>query len=144
MSSIGTYGLLGATVTTTLRNQTDAQAQADFYVGIRANPQFQFNSFTYELQGTELDDADRNSLLRVFMGLPLNISNLPTNMSNGSFQGFVEGWTFTAGYNRLRLTLTVSPIAYSLQAFRWNSVPATETWQTISPTLDWLNATIVA
>jgi hypothetical protein len=91
-----------------------------------------------------LDDADRDSLLQVFMGLPLNIQNLPSNMVNGEFQGFVEGWTWRAGYNRLTLEINVSPIAYSLQAFRWNNVPATETWQTISPTLTWLDATIVA
>jgi hypothetical protein len=65
-------------------------------------------------------------------------------MVGGEFQGFVEGWTWRAGYNRLTLEMTVSPIAYSLQAFRWNNVPAAETWQTISPTLTWLEATIVA
>jgi hypothetical protein len=78
------------------------------------------------------------------MGLPLNITNLPVNMVEGAFQGFVEGWTWTASLNRLELTLYLSPVAYSLQAFRWNNVPAVETWNTISPTLEWLNATIVA
>jgi len=78
------------------------------------------------------------------MGQPLNITNLPANMVNAEFQGFVEGWTWTASLNQLNLTLNVSPIAFSLQAFRWNSVPAMETFNTISPTLDWLNATIVA
>ena len=78
------------------------------------------------------------------MGMPINLVNLPANMVNGEFQGFVEGWTWTASLGRLELTLTVSPVAYSLQAFRWNGVPATEYWNTLSPTLDWLNATIVA
>ena len=78
------------------------------------------------------------------MGMPVNITGLPGNMVNGEFQGFVEGWTFTAGYKSLNLTMTISPVAYSLQAFRWTSVPATETWATLSPTLEWLNATIVA
>lgn len=143
-TSISDYGQLAATILTTLRNQGDAQSQANFYLGIRSNPQFLLKSITFEIQSLEIDDADRDSLLNVFIGLPLNISNLPTNMVGGSFQGFVEGWTWNASYNRLRLTMNVSPIAYSLQAFRWSSVPAVETWQTISPTLDWLNATIVA
>jgi hypothetical protein len=65
-------------------------------------------------------------------------------MPNGEFQGFVEGWTWTAGLNSLNLTLNISPVAYSLQAFAWDDVPVGETWNTISPTLDWLNATIVA
>ena len=66
------------------------------------------------------------------------------NIANGEFQGFVEGWTFSAGYNSLYLTLTVSPTAYSLQATRWNAVPINETWNTLNTDLQWINATIVA
>ena len=142
--SISLYGTLASTISTTLRNSSDAQDQADFYLLIRAYPQYAFRNITFQLGSPEIDDADRDSLINVFMGMPVNITNLPTNMVNGEFQGFVEGWTWTAGLNRLELTLTVSPIAYSLQAFRWNSVPASETWNTINPALDWLNATIVA
>ena len=143
-TSISEFGQLAATVPTTLKNQSDAEDQAAFYLAIRAYPQYLLKQITFEVHSPEIDNADRDALLNVFMGLPLNIQNLPSNMVGGEFQGFVEGWTWTASYNRLRLTLNVSPIAYSLQAFRWNNVPATETWQTISPTLDWLNATIVA
>lgn len=143
-ASISLYGQLAAQVTTTLRHLADAQAQAAFYLDIRAYPQFEMKQITFPISNPEIDDSDRDALLNVFMGLPLNITNLPANMADGQFQGFVEGWTWTANRNSLALTLTVSPIAYSLQAFRWNSVPAVETWQTISPTLDWLNATIVS
>lgn len=142
--SIALFGQLASTVTTSLRHQADAQAQAAFYLGIRAYPQFEMKQITFQIGNPEIDNTDRNSLLNVFMGLPLNISNLPLNMENGEFQGFVEGWTWTASLNRLELTLYLSPVAYSLQAFRWNSIPANETWLTISPILDWLNATIVA
>ncbi len=143
-ASIGDYGQLAATVSTTLKNQADAQSQAAFYLDIRAYPQFLMNRITFELGSPEIDNADRDSLLNVFMGLPLNIQNLPSNMVGGEFQGFVEGWTWRAGYNRLTLELNVSPIAYSLQAFRWNNVPITETWQTIDQTMTWLDATIVS
>jgi hypothetical protein len=78
------------------------------------------------------------------MGLPVDITDLPVNMIGGTFQGFVEGWTFSTSYNRLSLTINLSPVAYSLQAMKWSDVPITETWNTISPTLDWENATIVA
>lgn len=143
-SSIILYGQLAAQVTTTLRHLADAQAQAAFYLDIRAYPQYEMKQITFPVTNPEIDNSDRDALLNVFMGQPLNIVNLPSNMVNGEFQGFVEGWTWTANRNSLALTLTVSPVAYSLQAFRWNSVPAVETWQTISATLDWLNATIVA
>lgn len=142
--SISEFGSLAATVSTTLRNAGDATDQAAFYLAIRANPQYALKSITFPIASPEIDDADRDALLNVFMGLPLNIQNLPGNMSNGEFQGFVEGWTWVANMGSMSLTLNLSPIAYSLQAFRWNSVPAGETWNTISPTLDWLNATIVA
>jgi hypothetical protein len=78
------------------------------------------------------------------MGMPVNIVNLPSNMVNGEFQGFVEGWTWTANMNQISLTMTVSPVAFSLQAFAWDDVPAVEYWASINPALDWLNATIVA
>jgi hypothetical protein len=143
-ASISLYGQLATTIATTLRNQGDAEAQAAFYLLIRAYPQFALRQITFPVASPEIPDGERDDLLNVFMGQPLNIINLPANMVNGEFQGFVEGWTWTASLNQLNLTLNVSPIAFSLQAFRWNSVPATETWNTISPTLDWLNATIVA
>ena len=142
--SISLYGQLATTINTTLRNQNDAEDQAEFYLDIRAYPQFALRQITFPVASPEIPDGERDDLLNVFMGQPLNIINLPANMVNGEFQGFVEGWTWTASLNQLNLTLNVSPIAFSLQAFRWNSVPATETWNTISPTLDWLNATIVA
>lgn len=144
VASIGLYGELGQVVDTTLDKLIDAESQAEFYLALRAYPQAVFDSITYQLVSPELSDTDRDALINVFMGLPLNIVDLPPNVANGEFQGFVEGWTFRAGYNTLELTLTVSPLAFSLQAFRWNSVPAVETWNTLNPTLDWLNATIVA
>jgi len=143
-ASIGDYGQLAATVSTTLKNQADAESQAAFYLALRAYPQYLMNRITFEVGSPEIDDTDRDSLLNVFMGLPLNIQNLPSNMVGGEFQGFVEGWTWRAGYNRLTLDLNVSPISYSLQAFRWNNVPVTETWQTINQTMTWLDATIVS
>jgi len=142
--SIGIYGQQAYEITTSLENAADALSQANFYLALRAFPQAQFKSITFPLSSPEIDDADRDALLEVFMGMPLNITDLPSNITNGQFQGFVEGWTFSAGYNSLYLTLTVSPTAYSLQSTRWNGVSAAETWNTLSPTLEWIDATIVA
>jgi hypothetical protein len=142
--SIAIYGQQAYQITTSLENGSDALAQAEFYLTLRAFPQAQFKSITFPLTSPEIDDTDRDALLEVFMGMPVNITELPSNIANGEFQGFVEGWTFSAGYNALYLTLTVSPTAYSLQAMRWNGVPATETWNTINADLEWIDATIVA
>jgi hypothetical protein len=142
--SIALYGPQAEVIDTSLENQADALEQAEFYLGIRAFPQDVFESLTFSLANPEIDDSDRDNLLNVFMGQPLDITDLPLNMVNGRFQGFVEGWTFRAGYNRLDLTLNVSPTAFSLQSVRWNDVNAAETWNTLSNTLEWINATIVA
>jgi hypothetical protein len=143
-ASIVLYGQQAQNITTSLHNAADALSQAEFYLELRAYPQSLFKSITFELTNPEIDNADRDDLLNVFMGLPLDITELPSNMTGGRFQGFVEGWTFNAGFNKLSVTLNLSPLAFSLQAMRWENVPITEAWNTISPTLDWTNATIVA
>ena len=143
-ASIALYGTLAQIITTTLHNSADATAQANFYLSLRANPEPIFSDVTFDLTNPKLDDADRDNLLSIFMGEAIALNNLPLNMNSGTFQGFVEGWSFQASYNQLSVTLLLSPLAYSLQAMRWNDVPITETWASVSPTLDWANATIVA
>jgi hypothetical protein len=143
-TSIATYGYQAENIVTSIENQADAESQAEFYLDIRAYPQDQFKSITFPLTNSNIPDASRDQALNIFMGLPLDIEDLPLNIADGRYQGFVEGWTWTSRFNALDLTVIVSPVAFSLQAFRWNSVPITESWNTISPTLDWNNATIVA
>jgi len=144
INSIAEYGQLSQIFSTTLRHLDDAEDQADFYLELRAYPRFNFNNITYELTNPELDDSDRDDLINVFMGMPVEIADLPLNMNSGDYLGFVEGWTFSARYNQISISLNLSPISYSLQAMRWNDVPVIEQWQTVNPTLDWINATIVA
>ena len=143
-ASIALYGNLGQVITTTLHDANDATAQAAFYLSLRANPEPIFSEISFDLTNPEIDNADRDKLINVFMGEAIALQNLPLNMNSGTFQGFVEGWSFRASYNQLSVTLLLSPLAYSLQAMRWNDVPVTETWASVSPTLDWANATIVA
>ena len=143
-ASIAIYGDLAQIITTTIKHEADAEDQAAFYLALRAYPQPIFDSITYALTNPELDNADRNALINIFMGQPIALNDLPPNMSSGTFQGFVEGWTFRASYNQLDITLLMSPLAYSLQAMRWNDVPINEAWNTVSPTLEWQYATIVS
>jgi hypothetical protein len=142
--SIALYGTLAQIITTTLHNLADATDQANFYLSLRAEPEPIFSEITFDLTNPELDNSDRDNLLAIFMGEAIALNNLPLNMASGTFQGFVEGWSFQASYNQLSVTLLLSPLAYSLQAMRWNDVPITEMWASVSPTLDWANATIVA
>jgi hypothetical protein len=143
-TSVGLYGQLAQIFTTTVKHMADAQDQADFYLTLRAFPQYNFNQITYQLTNPEIDDADRDSLINVFMGMPLAIADLPLNMSAGTYLGFVEGWTFQAQYNEISVSLNLSPLSYSLQAMQWQDVSVAEAWNTISGILDWEHALVVA
>jgi hypothetical protein len=140
--SINTYGTLSQIISTTLHNAADATAQANFYLALRKDPQPIFREITYDLTNPEVDDADRDALIELFMGMPVAVNDLPSNMGS-IFQGFVEGWTFRAGYNTLSVSVNLSPVAYSLQALEWREIANTFTWSSVSPTLDWARATII-
>jgi hypothetical protein len=143
-TSITQYGQLATIVTTTLHNASDAEDQADFYLALRANPFPMLTSITFELTNPEIDDSDRDALIGIFMGLPLRIADLPLNMSSGTYLGFVEGWQFSANYNTVSVTALLSPLAFSLQAMQWDEVPIAELWNTISGSLEWQDAIVVA
>jgi len=143
-SSIATYGYKAESINSVLHSAVDAQAVADRYIAQRAFPQPAFQSITFPITNPEIDNSDRDNLLGVFMGQPLNLQNLPEQISSGEFEGYVEGWSWSTRFNELFLTINLSPVAYSQVAMRWNTTPITETWQTIDPTLTWEYATIVA
>jgi hypothetical protein len=143
-TSIATYGYKAESLNTVLHSAVDAQAVADRYIAQRAFPQPAFQSITFPITNPEIDNSDRDNLLGVFMGQPLNIQNLPAQISSGEFEGYVEGWSWSTRFNELFLTINLSPVAYSQVAMRWNTTPITEAWNTLSPTLTWEYATIVA
>jgi len=143
-TSIATYGYKAESLNTVLHSAVDAQAVADRYIAQRAFPQPAFQSITFPITNPEIDNSDRDNLLGVFMGQPLNIQNLPPQISLGEFEGYVEGWSWSTRFNELFLTINLSPVAYSQVAMRWNTTPITEAWNTLSPTLTWEYATIVS
>jgi hypothetical protein len=143
-NSIALYGYKAETINSRIHGSTDAQAIADRYIDLRAYPRPSFQSITFPITNPEIDNADRDDLLGVFMGMPVNIKNLPTQISNGEFEGYVEGWSWSTRFNELFLTINVSPVEFSQVAMRWNTTPITERWNTLSPTLTWEYATIVA
>jgi len=143
-SSIALYGYKSESINSVLHSAVDAQAVADRYIAQRAFPQPTFQSITFPITNPEIDNSDRDALLGVFMGMPVYLANLPTQISGGAFEGYVEGWSWSTRFNELFLTINVSPVAFSQVAMRWNTTPATEAWNTLSPTLTWEYATIVA
>jgi hypothetical protein len=143
-TSIATYGYKSESIQSVLHSAIDAQAVADRYIAQRAFPQPVFQSITFPLTNPEIDNSDRDALLGVFIGQPLNIQNLPAQISGGEFEGYVEGWRWSTRFNELFLTINLSPVSYSQVAMRWNTTPIGEKWNTLSNTLTWEYATIVA
>jgi hypothetical protein len=143
-SSIATYGYKAESIQSTIHSAVDAQEVADRYIAQRAFPQPAFQNITFPITNPEIDNSDRDNLLGVFMGQPLNIQNLPAQISSGEFEGYVEGWSWSTRFNELFLTINLSPVAFSQVAMRWNTTPITEAWNTLSPTLTWEYATIVS
>lgn len=138
--SINNYGKYAEIFDTTLHDATNAQSFADRMLQLRSFPQSMVQSITYPLGNPELDNGDRDALIDTFVGQPIRISDLPSQISAIPFEGFVEGWTFRGGVNSLSLTLIVSPLAYSGYAQRWEQVNPAELWNTITATLQWKNA----
>jgi hypothetical protein len=140
-TSIDSFGLYARTINSLLDEDADAQAVAERFVNFRSTPKSKFDSITFALQNPELSDSNRNSLLNVFMGMPVAIANLPANINSGSFVGYVEGWTFRSTLSGLSVSLTLSPTEFWTVAQDWDQVTATLQWTDVDATLTWQNAT---
>lgn len=134
------YGVYAEQYTSRIKNTTDAEALADRYIALRANPYAKFQNITFVLGNPEIDDSDRDALINIFLGQPVWIQNLPPNIANGSFQGYIEGWTFRASLNNLTVTFNASPVNFSQVAVKWEQVNAAESWNTLNTSLTWLDA----
>ena len=143
-ASIALYGYKAESINSVIHSAVAAQEVANRYISQRAFPLPVFQSITFPITNPEIDNADRDSLLSVFMGQPLNLQNLPDQISEGEFEGYVEGWSWSTRFNELFINLNLSPVAYSQVAMRWTTLPINETWQTIDQTLTWEYATIVS
>lgn len=138
--SQATFGLYAEQFSSYLKNAADVEDMGDRLIQLRAFPRYQFQSITFPLQNSEIDNADRDALLNVFMGQPIRLSNLPPQMLGGEFTGYVEGWTFRASVGGLSITLNATPIEFSAVAQRWEQVSAAERWNSVLNTLEWQDA----
>jgi hypothetical protein len=139
--SVANYGRYQLSVTTNLHNLADVNTLMTRELGLRAIPREQLQSITFRLDNSELPDAERDKLINAFFGEPMVINDLPINMFNGSFNGFVEGYAIKATPGYVDLTLTLSPTDFSLVAPQWDTVsPGSLIWTGVNATLIWQNA----
>jgi len=141
LDSIATFGYRGETINTVLHDAIDAQAVADRFIALRSYPRALFDSITFPLTNSAIDDADRDALLGIFIGQPMRITDLPVQIApTQQFEGYVEGWRWSTRFNELFLTINLSPIEFSTVAVQWEQVSASEAWNTLSAILTWENA----
>jgi hypothetical protein len=89
-----------------------------------------------------MPDSMRNSLIGVFFGQPVLITNLPSNLLGGQFDGFVENVALRATPSFTEITLYISATDFSLSTTQWETVlPASLIWTGVNATLTWTNAT---
>ena len=141
LASISEFGKFAEIWDTNLENTGDATLALARRLQLKAYPRAFFDSIEFPIASPEIDDTDRDALLGVFMGLPLRVTDLPPNIVDSVFEGYVEGWTFRASYNSLFITINASPLEFSQVTLRWDQVNSSESWNTISPTLIWEDAT---
>jgi hypothetical protein len=141
LDSIATYGYKGQTISSVIHDATDAQDVADRYISLRAYPKANFDTITFPITNPEMDNADRDALLGIFIGQPIMITDLPVQIATGGlFEGYVEGWNWSTSFNQLFLTINLSPIEFSAVFQDWTEVNASEAWNTLSGTITWQTA----
>ena len=139
-ASISTYGYKADTINSVIHSAADAQEIANRYIDLRAYPRYLFESITFPLNNPELTDAERDALLGIYLGQPIRIIDLPLQLNGGEFQGFVENWSWRTNFNELFITIGLSPIEFSEVAVKWESVSASEAWNTLNNSLTWETA----
>jgi hypothetical protein len=139
-TSQSTFGLFAEQFNSYLKNAADVEDVADRLIQLRSYPRDTFQSITFPLQSPEIDNADRDALLNIFMGQPVRITNLPLNILGGEFTGFVEGWTFNASVSGLSITFLATPTEFSAFSQQWAQVNAAESWNSVLNTLEWQDA----
>jgi hypothetical protein len=141
--SLDQYGQLAVFITTQLEKDLDAQAIVNYYLTTRSTPRQSLSSITIPLQLDSMSNTLRDDLIQVFNGMPLEI-NPPDSIYEGNFRGFVESINWTINQYEVFLTLYLTEYALSVLAENWSQVSPLEAWNTVSGTLDWANAQVVA
>ena len=140
--SIASYGLFERSFDSNIKNLADITDIATRELKLRATPRASLGAITFRLDNPDMPDSLRNSLIGVFFGQPVLITNLPTNVLDGQFDGFVENVALRATPSFTEITLYVSATDFSLSTTQWETVlPATLAWTGVNGTLTWTNAT---
>jgi len=140
--SIASYGLFERSFDSNIKNLADITLIGSRELALRKNPRASLGAITFRLDNPDMPDAMRNSLIGVFFGQPVLVTNLPANLLDGQFDGFVENVALRATPSFTEITLYISATDFSLSTTQWETVlPASLIWTGVNATLTWTNAT---
>jgi hypothetical protein len=140
--SIASYGLFERSFDSNIKNLADITDIASRELKLRANPRASLGAITFRLDNPDIPTAMLDSLIGVFFGQPMLITNLPSNLLGGQFDGFVENVALRATPSFTEMTLYISATDFSLSTTQWETVlPASLDWDGVNAILTWTNAT---
>jgi hypothetical protein len=139
--SIASYGLFERSFDSNIKTLTDITDIANRELNLRRVPKASLGAITFRLDNPDMPSAMLNSLIGVYFGQPMLISNLPSNLLGGTFDGFVENVALRATPSFTEITLYISATEFSLSTTQWDTVtPSTIDWATTNAILTWNNA----
>ena len=140
--SIASYGLFERSFDSNIKELVDITDIATRELNLRRVPKGSLGQITFRLDNPELGNAMLDSLIGIYFGQPVLISNLPSNLLGGTFDGFVENVALRATPTFVDITLYISATEFSLSTTQWDTIiPASLDWTGVNGTLIWNNAT---
>jgi hypothetical protein len=140
--SIASYGLFEVSRESNIKGLADITDIASRELNLRKNPRSSLGAIKFRLDNPDMPSAMLDSLIGIFFGQPVLITNLPSNLLDGTFDGFVENVALNATPTYVDITLYVSATDFSLSTTQWETVlPASLIWTGVNATLTWTNAT---
>ena len=140
--SIASYGLFERSFDSNIKNLADITDIASRELNLRRSPREQLGVITFRLDNPNIPSAMLDDLIAVYFGEPVSISNLPSNLLGGTFQGFVENVALRATPSFTEITLYITATDLSLSTTQWETVqPSNLIWTGVNGTLIWNNAT---
>ena len=140
--SIASYGLFERSFDSNIKNLADITDIATRELRLRSVPKASLGAITFRLDNPDMPSAMLDALIGVYFGQPMLISNLPSNLLGGTFEGFVENVALRATPSFTEITLYISATEFSLSTTQWDTVlPANIIWTGVNGTLIWNNAT---
>jgi hypothetical protein len=140
--SIASYGLFERSFDSNIKNLVDITEIASRELNLRKNPRGSLGAITFRLDNPNIPSAMLDSLIGVFFGQPVLVTNLPSNLLDGQFDGFVENVALRATPSFVEITLYISATDFSLSTTQWETVlPASLQWTGVNAILTWTNAT---